>query len=265
VLPELGRVRLAEIDTPMLNRFVEMLVLTKGLSPSSCRNAVNPVRAILRRHVALGDLPVNAASGVMLPAARGGRVRSLSMDEIYAYIGAAPECDRAIWSTALLCGLRRGELGALQHSEMSMDRDAPRITVAASYDWPTWERVETKSRAGRRTVPIPSRLYEILAEHGMSTRRSGDDLVFGRTARTPFAPTAVSKRADAAWENAKLPGLTLHEARHCYASWVLAAGVQPVVLQGWLGHSTLSTTLNIYSHALPNADTYSAGLLEAAL
>ena len=195
VLPELGRIRLSEIDTPMLNRWIEKLVMTKGLSPSSCRNALNPIRAILRRHVALGDLPVNAASGVTLPASRGGRVRGLTRDEMAGYVLAAPSADRALWATALYAGLRRGELAALRHTEVTMDREAPRIVVAASFDWPTWTRVETKSRAGNRVVPVTSTLYDVLAEHGMGTRRSGTDYIFGRSASAPFEPTSVGQRA----------------------------------------------------------------------
>src|SRR3712207_2126372 len=56
------------------------------------------------------------------------------------------------------------------------------------------------------------------------TGRRGDDLLFGATPVSPFS-LRIAKRADRAWAAAGLERVCLHECRHCYASYMIAAGV----------------------------------------
>lgn len=79
-------------------------------------------------------------------------------------------------------------------------------------------------------------LRRLLLEHMARTGRRGGDLVFGRTARDPFTPTWVRKRALGCWAavvgsfltGTKLPVeidlIGLHECRHTYVSLMHAAG-----------------------------------------
>jgi integrase len=91
--------------------------------------------------------------------------------------------------------------------------------------------IETKSRAGRRTVPIASVLREHLIAHKLCSGRS-TGLVFGRGAERPFAPESLRERALAAWEtiNEKraeaepIEPIGLHECRHTAASLMMPQG-----------------------------------------
>ncbi len=49
-------------------------------------------------------------------------------------------------------------------------------------------------------------------------------------------------RADEVWDNAKLNRITLHEARHTYASFLMAAGYNLKQIQEYLGHADIATT-----------------------
>jgi integrase len=80
---------------------------------------VLPLRAIFRRAVSRGELPVNPCDGLELAAVRGRRDRIADPAEAEALIAAAPTHDRAIWATALYAGLRRGELQALRAGDVS--------------------------------------------------------------------------------------------------------------------------------------------------
>ena len=75
VLPALGSHRLADIRRIDLQDFVDALV-ADGLSPSTVRNTLLPLRAIFRRAVARGEIAVNPTSGVELPAVRAGGIGS---------------------------------------------------------------------------------------------------------------------------------------------------------------------------------------------
>ena len=68
-----------------------------------------------------------------------------------------------------------------------------------------------------------------------------------------------------AWEVAGLSGLTLHEARHTFASLMIAAGANAKQIQTYMGHASISITYDLYGHLLPGDEAQAAALLDAYL
>jgi integrase len=124
--------------------------------------------------------------------------------------------------------------------------------------------IDPKTKHGRRKVPIAAVLRDYLVEHRMRQGRS-EGLVFGRTASMPFRPQAVTASADTAWKEAKLKRITLHEGRHTFASYMIAAGVNAKALSTYMGHANISITLDRYGHLMPGNEDEAAGLLDAYL
>lgn len=142
--------------------------------------------------------------------------------------------------------------------------------------------VDVKSDAGFRSVPLVGHLRELIIEHGLATRRGGDDLVFGRTAREPFIPSTTRRRARKAWADANalaaeqaqreggdlkprelLGPLSPHEARHCAASYLIAAGLNAKQLSVYFGHSDIRTTYNVYGKLMPDDGQRAVAQLDA--
>jgi integrase len=134
---------------------------------------------------------------------------------------------------------------------------------------------EPKSRAGRRSVPIPAVLRDYLEQHLLTLGRA-EGLVFGRTAEKAFDATTVDPRAKSAWrradERAKREGredtlrpITLHEARQTYASLMIAAGVNAKALSTYMGHASVTITYDRYGHLMPGNEDEAAALLDAYL
>jgi len=157
--------------------------------------------------------------------------------------------------------LRRGELLALRWEDV--DLKAGQIHVTRSWDVNEGHDVGPKSAVGRRKVPIASRLKSLLAAHRLAGRVDG--LVFGENGTRAASPAATTKRADAAWKAAKLQRITLHEARHTYASLMIAAGVNAKALSTYMGHANISITLDRYGHLMPGNEAEAANLLDAYL
>ena len=80
----------------------------------------------------------------------------------------------------------------------------------------------------------------------MRSGRRHRALVFGETSEAPFQPKALTERADEAWEAAKLERVTLHDCRHTYASFAIAAGVNAKALSEYMGHASISITMDRY-------------------
>ena len=74
---------------------------------------------------------------------------------------------------------------------------------------------------------------------------------------SPLCPNSVTRAFHAIAESVGLKGVRLHDLRHAHATILLQQGVHPKIVQERLGHSSVSTTLDIYSHVVP-------GLQEAA-
>jgi len=55
-----------------------------------------------------------------------------------------------------------------------------------------------------------------------------------------------------------LPRLRLLDLRHTWATLALAAGVHPKVVQERLGHTSINTTMDVYSHAMPGMQSQAA-------
>ena len=97
----------------MLQDFADEL-LSAGLSPSTIRNTVLPLRAIYRRALHRGDVAINPTLKLALPAVRGKRDRIARADEATALLKALPNSERCLWATALYAGLRdRSTMGAV--------------------------------------------------------------------------------------------------------------------------------------------------------
>ena len=144
--------------------------------------------------------------------------------------------------------------------------------------------VETKTAAGKRTVPVVPQLRS--GSWRTSWHREGwRALVFGRAASDAFVPSTVRRRALEAWgwrqvpnaergdpqtvwikaRNVLLEPIALHECRHTTASLLIAAGVNIKTVSAVMGHASVTITLDRYGHLLPGSVAEAGELLAARL
>jgi integrase len=113
-------------------------------------------------------------------------------------------------------------------------------------------------------VPIVAALRAHLADHLLRRpRRSG--LIFGRTEAQPFDSRSLAIRVEKAWTAAKLTPIGLHECRHTCASIFIDAGVNAKALSTYLGHSSITITLDRYGHLMPGSEDEAVALVDAYL
>jgi integrase len=261
ILPELGHLRLSAVTRAAVQDLVDRLVAT-GKSPSTVRNAILPLRAIYRRAISRSEVALNPTLGLALPAPRGTRERIAPPREASELLEVLTPEDRPVWALALYAGLRRGEIRTLRWSEVDFERGLIRVEQS----WDDREGpIEPKSRAGRRRVPLAKPLRGELAAHKLRVGGGGGELVFGREDGRAINTDSLSRRARSAWRKAGLFPIGLHECRHTYAAFMIAAGVNAKALSTYMGHSSITVTLDRYGHLLPAHEDEAAAMLDAYL
>lgn len=264
ILDDLGARKLSAIERRDLQGVIKRM-LAAGCDPSTIRNALMPVRAIFRQAIQEELLVVNPTIGLILPAVTGERLRFADPLEAASLIAALQGADRALWATAIYSGLRLGELQALDVSCIDFAEGV--IIVERSYDAKAHDFVDVKSSASQRRVPIPAALRTELRAHFARKLASGTPhgLVFGRTPELPFGRNNMHGRACTAWRKASLDPLGFHEARHTYASLMIASNVNVKAVSTYMGHASVNITLDRYGHLMPNDAERAAAQLDAYL
>lgn len=127
----------------------------------------------------------------------------------------------------------------------------------------------TKTGAGR-TIALDEATVAALREHrkqqledrmACGTGWEDSGLVFTMEDGHWIDPDGMTQRFDRHNREAELPRIRLHDLRHTHATLLLRAGVHPKVVQERLGHSSISTTLDTYSHAIPSMQADAADLV----
>jgi len=262
LLPAIGRLRLVDVDRARVKALIRAWERDKAMPPSSVRNNLDPLRVIFREAIEDQQLTIDPMAGMTLPQGRGRRERVADRTEAQQLLDALPESERALWACAFYGGLRRGELRALRWSDVDFQKGE--IRVCRGWDDREGEQ-EPKTDAGERAVPLAGVLRRVFLAHKLASGRSGEDLVFGRTATLPFTSSTVGIRARKAWKAAKLTPITLHEARHSAASYLIEAGLNDLELMKMIGHTDPRTTKMIYGKLFPDSTQKVAAKLDAYL
>lgn len=256
-----GAVKLSDLDRRDVQDLAARM-MAEGRDPSTVRNALMPLRVIYREALDRGEVSVSPVVGLRLPASRGRRDRVAAPAEAAKLIAALPESDRALWGALVYAGLRRGEAMALRWEDVDLSANV--VRVERSYDPQAGLMVTPKSAKGVRTVPLVAVLRELLIAHRLRSGRA-TGLVFGRTTDAPFSYMGVLKRGRRVWAKASLAPINMHECRHSYASFGIAAGLNVKALSTYMGHSSIQITYDRYGHLLPGNETEAAGLMDAYL
>lgn len=280
--PRLGSVHLSELDTPTIQR-----AINTGLS----HHALAVLRAALSEAVRWGLISTNPARGVRLPK-REQKERAVLTPEqtkvLLEHVKGDPL--EALFVLSIYTGMRQGEALGLRWEDL--DLKGGTLTVNHSLWWrplsasttgtigaagsrasgaaSTRRRrpvlTEPKTPRSRRRITLPAPVVEKLQEHQRTQRfTSKDNLVFTAPDGTALDPFTVFHSLRRHLRSAGLPIVTWHSLRHSAATNLLAAGVPVGVVSDLLGHSTVTTTLSVYRHAVERTQSVAADAMTELL
>jgi integrase len=283
VLPALRDVRLDQLK-PAHVRAVLDAMTSRGLSPSTVRQAKAVMGTILRQAVEDGLTDVNPVRSVRAP-----KIERPELDPPdAAALGRLVSVARGTaWDVPMLLsvatGARRGEVLAVRWQDVDLARREVRIRRSlqwiASGTGRRLEAVGVKTAQSRRTISLPGFAVERLRAHRreqaeryllLGPAREQDDsigdLVCDRGDGRPCDPDAYTTSFKAIAKRAGLSSsVRLHDVRHGVASTLAAAGTPLVTVAAVLGHASTVFTSTTYQHSFRSMTDAAAEALDAAI
>jgi integrase len=280
IVPNLGTLRLRHLDPGHVNEFYAKLAKTPckyragNLSPKTRRLIHITLRKALGDAVRWGLVPRNAAALADPPKVPRRAMNVWTRDDLRTFLDYVAEDRLApLWRLFAMSGMRRGEVLGLQWRHVDLEHAT--LNVERSRVIVGYLVVVSEPKTGRgRAVPVDVRTLEALKAWrdeqadellALEFPQSPETYVFTDAAGEPLHPDRVTKLFEIARGAAGVPRIRLHDLRHTHASHLLQAGVHPKVVQERLGHATISTTMDIYSHVLPSMQESAAELLATML
>lgn len=237
---------------------------------STIRQIHTAMRGALNLAVLDGLIPSNPLVNITIPATKADRARPARETKVFsekqasAFLHAALE-DRggAPLAFALLTGARIGEVLALRWTDVDLEEGTVRIqrTRSAGDKGGVYES-SPKSQAGARTIRVAGAALALLQAQAERAEQEHDArlpgwkgkpvYVFFTLRGTPYRPDAIKRYRDRICAAAEVPRLNIHGLRHTQASILLSKGKNLAAVSKHLGHSRVSTTLDIYRTVLPH-------------
>lgn len=243
----------------------------RGLSPITIRNYHGIICGVLAQAVKEMILPYNPAEKVTLPPRK--RVRTTdclqpdTLRRVLEALEAEPVEFRAMINLLAVTGCRRGELLGLKWEKVDFERNQIKIDRSLNYTPERGVYEGLTKTENTRFVTIPAATMALLRRHraqqaerrlmvGDQWQNSG--YVFTRYDGRPQNPGALNCLLAQFCERHGLPHINPHQFRHTAASVLLANGIDVLTVSKMLGHRDTTTTLNIYGHAIEEAQRNAA-------
>lgn len=289
IYPALGARRIGTITRTDVQSFVT--AISAKLAPSTTETVYAVLRAMMQ--AAVDDdpqvIPVNPCTRINLPKVTRRVVEPLSAAAVMALHRAISPRYRVAVALGAGLGLREGEAFGLTVPRVDFLRRKIQVLTQAQRGQ---LGADLKTDASARTIPADDWVLQQITSHmqrygtgvgeviitnrvGKVARRNA----FGDSWRNAVRDARIcgkdpsEKREDgkcgekecADPAHCLAKGTRFHDLRHFYASTLIAANLNPKVIQARLGHATIAETMDTYGHLFPESEELGRGAIDAIL
>lgn len=285
ILPLFGSYKLDKLTTPLIQNVVNKLAdkTNKGEEGAflyyDSLHALN--KRILQYGVVMQAIPFNPAREVILPRntqkAKREKVKHFENQELKKFLDYLDSLnlnkfryyyENTLYKFLLATGCRINEALALSWSDIDLDNPVVHITKTLNYKQ---ETNSPKSKTSLRDIDIDQATVSMLKQYRL--RQTKEAWKIGKSESVVFSDfiheypnnRTLQTRLRTHFKRAKVTNIGFHGFRHTHASLLLNSGIPYKELQHRLGHSTLSMTMDIYSHLSKENAKKAVSFYETAL
>jgi len=279
IIPRIGHMALTDLKAKHLRRLYGDLLDSGGrngkpLAPKSVRNYGTTLRRALQDAVEDDLLKSNPAAAVKLPKITRSKIETWTPEQTRHALGDLAEPVRSMVHLTATTGMRRSEVLGLRWSEVDVDAIEVTATLLVVANVPTFTEL-TKTRSSRRRIALDPGTVEMLRRHRVRQVEQrleagelwADDygLVFTDEIGRPYDPNRYTRAFQSEARRLGLPAIGVHGLRHSLATTAMADGVPAKIVAERLGHASVATTLDRYSHVSEEQDRAAAVALAAKI
>ncbi len=260
IIPELGAMKLSELNTTVINDFLNeklqngRLDGSGGLSHSYVRS-ISVIISSAINFAVTEELCFPLKNGIKKPSLRKTVPKVMSVEDQKTLErdirqNISPEGIGVLLS--LYTGLRIGEVCALSWKDIDFRQKIIYVnhTVSRIISDETDRKTvlildEPKTVSSKRIIPIPSQIFQILYDYSQDSKSP----YVVSTTESFVSPRTFSERVHRLFKKSNVKKLNYHGLRHTFATRCIEVGVDIKSLSEILGHSNVSITLNTYVHS----------------
>ena len=278
IIPKIGSMPLNQITTGTLEKFYAHLKSDgrlirreqygTGLSNSVIRSIHAHCRAALEKAKNERLIRKNPAEHCTLPQKKSPEIEVLTPAEMQRLLIQAKYETEAFYVMFLLdlsTGLRRGEVLGLQWDDINFETETLNVMRQIQYSKGELKIRPPKTKASERAIILPPPLVAVLKEYKSKVKSVWLFPSPVKKEDVPRDPSACRKRLSNILEKAECKHVPFHALRHTFATQMLRYGMDIKTLASTIGHESVETTLNVYSHATDEGMRLAAERIDRAM
>lgn len=263
----LGKTKLERLTSNQLQNYYNTKS-ADGYNPKTIKHIQVLVNSALEKAVRLKMIQENVNKLVVLPKREAFKTKVLSAEEVRILLKEAREEELyPIVILTIFTGLRKGEVMALKwenidfiEKELTVEGSLCRVVKEIDNNGHVcheYKILEPKTEKSKRTIPLLDTAIEVLViqkkrqeelRKKFSAIYQDEGLVFTKYDGGPLNQRGFMNDYHRFLQKYGVSDVRFHDLRHTFASLLLEAGESPKVMQELLGHSTITTTMDIYAH-----------------
>ncbi len=262
LVPGLGKVKIHRLTPQQVQAFYSQK-MSEELAPKTVNNIHGVLHIALDNTVKWSILSRNVCDAVTPPRIPRKEKSVLTKQQAHTLLEEVKAHRlEALLTLAITTAMREDELLALHWQDINLEDRSLQVKRAVSYlKGYGYVESEPKTAKGPRMIKLPVFVVDILTRHKAQQEEQrhevgsawiDKDLVFTNAQGFFYSSSTLRKVFRRFLISIGLPHMRFHDLRHSGATILLIMGVHPKIVQEILGHSQITMTLDVYSHALPS-------------